>query len=167
MPSKKNIKQVEELKEQVAQAKSAAIVDYSGTTVNDQVALRRELKAAGGEMIVTKNTLIKLAFGKEKLQESLTGMSALILSLEDEVSAIKALFKFHKDNEKLIIKQGVYLDKVLSPAEVETLSKLPSMNELIATLMNRLQSPGSGLVNVMKAGQRDLVYALKAIAEKK
>ena len=167
MPSKKNIKQVEELKEQVAKAKSAAIVDYSGTTVNDQVTLRRELKAAGGEMIVTKNTLIELAFGKDSLKESLSGMNALILSLEDEVSAIKALFKFHKDQEKLVIKQGVYLDKVLSPAEVENLSKLPGMDELIANLMNRLQSPGAGLVNVMKAGPRNLVYAIQAIADQK
>lgn len=167
MPSKQNIKQVAELKELVSQAKSVAIVDYAGTTVNDQVTLRRELKAAGGKMIVTKNTLINVAVGKDKLQESLSGMSALILSLEDEVSAIKALFKFHNDNEKLTIKQGIYQDRVLSPEEVENLSKLPSMNELIANLINRLQSPGSGLVNVMKAGPRNLVYALKAIADQK
>ncbi len=128
MPSKQNIKQVEELKELVSQAKSVAIVDYAGTTVNDQVTLRRELKAAGGKMIVTKNTLINVAVGKDKLQESLSGMSALILSLEDEVSAIKALFKFHNDNEKLTIKQGIYQDRVLSPEEVENPSKLPSMN---------------------------------------
>jgi ribosomal protein L10 len=57
-------------------------------------------------------------------------------------------------------------DKVLSFNEVEALSKLPSKSELIVMLIQRLKSPGQGLANVLKAGQKDLVYVLKAITDK-
>ncbi|NCS97370.1 MAG: 50S ribosomal protein L10 [Candidatus Pacebacteria bacterium] len=166
MPSQKNQKQVEMLKAKFDNAQSVAIVDYSGTTVNDQVTLRSAITAAGGEMLVAKNTLIDIAAGKGNLSESLEGMNAVVFSNTDAVAAIKQLFAFHKDADKLTIKQGMMDGKVLSSAEVEALSKLPGKNELIAMLLNRLQSPATGLVNVLKAGQRDLVYALKAIAEK-
>lgn len=167
MPSQQNKQQLEMLQEKAKTAKSIAIVDYSGTTVNDQVKLRQEIRQAGGEFLVAKNTIINIALGKKaELKESLEGMNALVLSIADEVAALKPLFKFHKDNEKLNIKQGLLEDKVLSAAEVERLSDLPGKNELIATLISRLQGPAYGMVNVLKAGQRDLVYVLKAIAEK-
>ncbi len=166
MPSNKNQQQVDIIKEKLSKAKSVAVINYEGTTVNDQVELRSSLSEVGGEMFVTKNTLIDLAVGKGKLTDSLKGMNALVISYEDAVGALKKLFAFHKDKEKLEIKQGLYEDKVLSPAEVETLSKLPSKEELIATLISRIQGPAYGLVNVMKAGQRDLVQVLRAVAEK-
>ncbi len=166
MPSKKNEEQIKVIKEKLAAAKSATVVDYSGTSVNDQVKLRSALKNAGGEMFVTKNTLIDIAAGKGRLSESLTGMNALILSYEDAVAAIKALFDFQKENEKLTIKQGIMDDAVLSADQVEALSKLPSKTELIGMLMARVQGPAYGLVNVLKASQRNLVYALQAVADK-
>ncbi|MCB9813527.1 MAG: 50S ribosomal protein L10 [Pseudomonadales bacterium] len=166
MPNKQNLQKVEILKEKIARAKSLAIVDYSGTSANDQVKLRSEISQAGGEVIVAKNTLIDLAIGKGKLTSSLEGMNAIVLSYEDAVVAIKKLFSFHKDANKLEIKQGFMDEKVLSAQEIEELSKLPSKNELISMLINRLQSPATGLVNVLKAGSRDLVYALQAIADK-
>lgn len=167
MPNKHNLQQVEILKEKLAKAKSVAVIDYSGTSVKDQVELRSNLTQAGGEMFVTKNTLIDIAVGKGKLSDSLNGMNALVLSYEDAVAGLKKLFEFQSDKKKLTIKQGLFEDKVLSAQEVETLSKLPSKEELIATLLRTLQGPATSLVNVMKAGQRDLVYALKAIADKK
>ncbi|KUK78951.1 MAG: LSU ribosomal protein L10p (P0) [Microgenomates bacterium 39_7] len=170
MPSQYNQKQVELIKEKLAQAKSVAIIDYSGTNATDQVKLRSMIRQAKGEIFVTKNTLINLAVGDESLKESLTGMNALVLSYEDAVSALKTLFEFHKEEEKLEIKQGVLLEdgtiKVLSREEVEQLSKLPSKDELIVTLIQRLQGPAYGLVNVLNAGPRNLVYALNAIVNK-
>lgn len=167
MPSKQNQEQLELITAKASQAKSIAIVDYSGTTVNDQVKLRREIKQAGGEFLVAKNTIINIALGKKaELKDSLEGMNAIVISIADEVSALKPLFKFHKDTEKLNIKQGMLADKVLSAEEVETLSNLPGKDQLIAQLIRTLQGPATGLVNVLKAGQRDLVYVLQAIADK-
>ena len=167
MPNKHNQQQVELITEKLSRAQSLAIIDYSGTTVNEQVKLRKEIKEAGGEVLVTKNTLIDIAVGKGKLTESLEGMNAVVFSYQDPVAALKKLFSFKKETEKLQIKQGFMDDKVLSIAEVESLSKLPGKSELIGMLMSMLKAPGNGLVNVLNAGPRNLVYALKAIADKK
>lgn len=167
MPNQKNQKQVEILKEKVAKAQSLAIVDYSSTSANDQVKFRRQIAQAGGEVLVAKNTLIDIAVGKGKLTESLNGMNAVVFSYTDAVAALKQLFAFQKDSEKLVIKQGYMEDKVLSAKEIEALSKLPGKNELISMLIRTLQAPATGMVNVLKASQRDLVYVLKAIADKK
>jgi large subunit ribosomal protein L10 len=169
MPNKHNIQQIDVLKDKISKAKSAAIIEYAGTSVGDMTELRSEVTKAGGDVFVAKNTLIDLAFGKGKLTESLKGMNAIVFSNQDVVSAIKSLFKFHKDSAKLVIKQG-YLtedEKILSVEEVKTLSNMPSKNELIAKLLQVLKSPASGIVNVLKGNQRNLVYALKAIADKK
>lgn len=167
MPNTHNQEQVNIIQDKLNQAKSMVIVDYSGSSVSDLTTLREALRAAGGEMFVTKNTLIDIAVGKGKLTESLNGMNAIIFSYDDAVSGLKALFDFHKDTDKLTIKQGYMEDKVLSTSEVEALSKLPSKSELIVMLIQRLKSPGQGLVNTLTAKTKDLVYVLKAIADKK
>lgn len=167
MPNKYNQEQVELLKKKVAAAKSIAVVDYSGTTVNDQVKLRSALRQVGGEFRVAKNTLVDKVINNPTFMESLHGMNGLVFSFTDEVSALKELFKFRKETEKLTIKQGYMDGKVLSAAEVETLSKLPGKQELIASLISRINGPAYALVNVLQASQRGLVYALNALAQKK
>ena len=167
MPSKRNLEGVKTLQEKFDQAKSAVLVNYEGTSVNDQVELRSALTVVGGEMFVTKNTLIDHALGKGKWTDSLKGMNAIVFSYQDAIAAIKALFQFHEDREKLEIKQGVMADKILSAEEIEALSKLPSRQELMSMLVMRLKGPLYGLTNVFKAGPRDLVYALRAIRDNK
>lgn len=167
MPNQHNQQQVEIIKEKASRAKSLAIVDYSGTGVNDQVKLRRQLKAVNGEFFVTKNTLIDIALGKGQYTDSLNGMNAVVFSFGDEVSAIKELFAFHKKSEKLEIKQGMAEGKVLSADQVKALSEMPGKNELISMLLSTMKAPGNNLVSVLKATQRNLVYALQAIADKK
>lgn len=174
MPNQHNQEQVEILKNKIAKAKSLVVIDYAGTTASDQVELRQAVKDAGGEMFVSKNTLIDVAIGKGKLADSLSGMTAVVFSYQDEVAALKKLFAFVDDKKKVTVKQGYMTaeanngtEKVFSPAEVEELSKLPGKNELIVMLINRIKSPASGLVNVMRAGTRDLVNVLHAIADKK
>ena len=166
MPSKKNVDLTSQIKDKFAESKSAIIVDYNGVTANEQVQLRQDVKKAGGEMFVTKNTLINIAVDKPSLKESLTGMNAVIFSNKDAVAAIKAVFEFHKKSKKLSIKQGVMEDRVLSFEEVESLSKLPSKDQLIAKLIVVIQGPSTGLVNAMGGVSRNLVQVLKAISEK-
>lgn len=169
MPNQHNQDQVKILQDKLQKAQSVAVFDYSGTSVSEMTQLRSEVKAGGGEVFVTKNTLIDIALGRGRLADSLNGMNAVVFSYEDAVSAIKKLFQFHKDTDKLEIKQGLMIedDKVLSVADVKTLSEMPSKDELIAKLLHVLKSPATGMVNVLKGNQRNLVYALKAIADKK
>jgi len=165
MPSTTNQADLQVLKEKLSTAKSMAVVDYSGTSVNDQVDIRRNLRRVGAELYVTKNTLINLATDG-KLKESLEGMNAVVISYQDEVGGLKELFAWHDKNEKLTIKIGMLGEAVLTATDVEKLSKLPGKNELISMLIARLQGPAYGLVNVMKAGIRDLAYVMKAIEKK-
>jgi len=167
MPNQHNQEQIKIIQEKLDKAASMVVIDYSGANVKALTDLRAALVEAGGEMFVTKNTLIDIAVGKGKLTESLQGMSAVVFSYNDPVSALKALVKFHEDNSLLEIKQGFMDDKVLSIDEVKALSNLPSKDELIVMLIQRLKSPGQGLVNVLQANARNLVYVMKAIADKK
>ncbi len=167
-PSVKKQDQVKILKDKLQLAKSAVIVDYQGLTVKEKTSLLQKVQAAGGEFLVAKNSLMHIAFGKkDELKDSFSGMSGVLFSYEDPVMPLKALMTFHKETEKLTVKKGLMEEKVLSEKEVEDLSKLPSKPELIVTLINRLQGPAYGLVNVLNAGPRNLVYALQAIANKK
>lgn len=169
MPNQQKVDEVQVITDKLKSAQSVAIVEYAGTSVNDLTKLRSELKASGGEFYVTKNTLIDIALGRGRVKDSLKGMNALVFSNQDPVSAIKALFKFHDDSDKLSIKQGLMVeeDTVLSPDQVKDLSEMPSFNELIAKMLGSLKAPANGLRNVITAGPQNLVYALKAVSEKK
>lgn len=168
MPNSKNQQNLELIKEKLTKAKSILIVDYSGTTVNEQSELRANLKKSGGEFFVTKNTLIGLGFdNKPEVKDQLNGMNALILSYDDEVGAVKVAYDFIKDKEKLTVKLG-YLDgKFLGENETAALSKTSSKQELMGMLVRTLNNPATNLVNVLKANIRDLTYVLQAIADKK
>ncbi len=166
MPNQHNQDQLQMLKDKLSKAKSFAIVNYEGTSASDQVELRAKLKAAGAEFVVAKNTLVGLALENKEFSESLNGMSAVVFSYEDEVAGFKQVVEFHEEADKLEIRQGGMDDKVLSSQEILELSKLPSKDQLIATLISRVKGPAFGLVNVLQAGSKNLVYVLKAISEK-
>jgi large subunit ribosomal protein L10 len=166
MPNQHNQDQLQMLKDKLSKAKSFAIVSYEGTSATDQVKLRAALKAAGAEFVVAKNTLVELALENKDFSDSLNGMNAVVFSYEDEVAGFKQIVNFHEEADKLEIKQGGMDDRVLSAQEILELSKLPSKNELITALIARIKGPAFGLVNVLQAGQKNLVYVLKAISEK-
>lgn len=168
MPNQKNQADLAAIKEKLVRAKSILVVDYAGTTVNEQSELRGNLKKVGGEFFVTKNTLIGLGFDQApEVKDALSGMNALILSYDDEVGAVKVAYNFIKDKEKMTVKLGYLDQKFLTTDEAETLSKIPGKDELVAMLIRALNSPATGLVNVLKANIRDLTYVLQAIVDKK
>ena len=85
MPNLANTAAIELLKEKLSQAKSFAIVEYSGTTGNDQVELRRVLAEAGAEFRVAKNTLMRQVAGRDEMNASFEGQNAFVFSYEDEI----------------------------------------------------------------------------------
>lgn len=166
-PSQKKQSEVKKLQEKLEQAKSAVIVDYSTLSVKEKTDLLDKVKEAGGQFLVAKNSLMHIAFGKrEELKDTFKGMNGVLFSYEDAVGPLKAMMDFNKQVDKLDVKEGFMDGEVLSKDAVVSLSQLPSKNELIATLISRLKGPSYGLVNVLQAGPRNLVYALQAIANK-
>ncbi len=167
MPSQAKIQAVAELQEKLARAKSVVFAKYSGLDVSQQTKLRRAVKEAGGEIVITRNRLLNIALGKpEGLAGVLQDQLLTLFSYEDEVSALKAMTKFMADNDLPEIKGGWLEAKLLSVAEVETLSKVPGRSELITMLLQRLQGPAYGLRNVLEAVPGSLVRVLTAVANK-
>jgi large subunit ribosomal protein L10 len=170
MPSQKNVDQLKQIKDKLDTASCMILVNYSGISVADQQTLRNNLSENDGSFNVTKNTLITLALSKrspevlDELKDTLEGPTAVIYS-QDVVAASKALSDFTKNHPTFSIKAGLTLspdqDRVLTQAEIQTLSKLPSKDQLYAQLLSQLNAPAQSLARVIKAPLQNLVYVLQ------
>jgi len=174
VPSEKilNLKKakVKELADKIREAKSFVLADYRGLTVEQDTQLRREMRQAGVEYTVVKNSIIRFAAhetGYEALDKYLEGPTALAISLNDPVAPSKLLTKFAKQYEKLEIKAGVVEGKIVDIDGIKSIASLPSREELVAKVVGGLSGPLYGIVNVLNANIRGLVVALNAVAEKK
>lgn len=156
---------VETLTDLVSRAKSVAVVDYTGLKVNQAVELRRTIKKAGGQFIVTKNTLFKIAAKNTDLD--LTGLNAFVFSLSDEISAVRAVADFAKKNTLPSFKLGLMGDKILSQNEITALAALPGKDVLLGQTVSSLKSPLFGLVYSLNWNISKLVRTLDAITKAK
>ena len=149
MPSKKILKQKEQLvKELAEQLKSSAcgvLVNYKGINVADDTALRRTMREAGVKYTVVKNTLLSRAFEKAGLSElnvHLTGETAIALSEQDIIIAPKLVYgQVEASKGAFAIKAGFIEGKPVDAATITEYAKLPSKEVLISKLLFMLQSP--------------------------
>ena len=162
MPSASVLEQkkqiVADFTEKVKNSVAGVVVGYQGITVEDDTALRKELREAGVEYTVIKNTLAKLAFnevGYSAIDDKLNGMSAFATSEKDPVVAAKILKKYADNIETFTIKAGYVDGEVLDENGVIALADIPSKETLIANVLGSLQS---SLYN--------LAYVLQAIVDK-
>lgn len=172
MPSEKILQEkqqyVEQLAEKMKAAATGVVVSYKGVNVADDTRLRRELREAGVEYSVVKNTMLHRAADKtglSGLNSVLTGSTALALS-SDYVAAAKILSKFAETNKNLEVKAGFVDGEVVGPDSVARLAKMPTKEVLVAQVLGGLNAPITGFVGVLNANLRGLVVALNAIAEK-
>lgn len=160
---------VKSLSEKVAKSKTLTFADYHGLTVNQISDLRAKIKDAGGEVLVTKNTLMKRALAENKMQganDQLVGPTATIFSYDDEVAPTKAVAEAAKVTGIPKFKFGFFGRDFMDTAQVEALSKIPSRPELHAKLVGSLSSPIYGFVQVLSANIRNLVSILDQVAKK-
>lgn len=172
MPSIKVLEEkkqvVENLTDKIKNASAGVFVDYKGITVEQDTKLRCELRKAGVEYGVVKNTLVKFAIdqiGYTELDGILSGTTALAVS-KDLVAPARVLCEFAKKNEKFKIKAGFAEGRVIDAEGVKSLASLPSKEVLIANVLRGFNAPISGFVNVLNGNIRGLVVALNAIREK-
>ncbi len=163
MPSAKVLEEkkalVASLIEKIKNSPAGVLVDYKGITVENDTKLRRDLRAAGVEYAVIKNTMIRFAakeLGLEGLDEHLNGTTALAISTTDDVIApAKILCDYAKGHENFNVKAGFLEGAVVDAAEVQRLASLPSKEVLIAQTLYSFNFP------IMQ-----LAIALDAIAQK-
>ena len=162
--------QVEKIKAKLQNAKVAVVTDYRGLSVEQITKLRRELQKAGGDYMVTKNTLAKLAVKGtefEVLAEALKGPVALAFGYQDQVSPAKIMSEFIKKAKKGEIIAAALDGKLFSADETKALANLPSREELYAKMLGCINSPASGIANSTNAVITSLVRAVDAVREQK
>jgi large subunit ribosomal protein L10 len=162
---------VAELAEKISRAKSLFLADFTGLTVEQANELRREFQKSKVDYRVVKNTLAKKALestaGFDKVLENLRGPTAIAFAYDDPVSPAKIIRKFIEKHEKPTVKACVVENLVYDGSKLAELSRLPSRQELLASILGTLQSPIVGLVNAVQAVARDLIGIVSAIEEKK
>lgn len=172
MPNEQKKSKVQILKEKLEKAKSVVFVEYSGLEANKMNELRKEIRAEGAELTIAKNTLMKLALEDKlesigEIREELVGQVMTLFSYEDAVTPLKKLAEFAKKHGVPSLKIGIFDGKIAQAAKLQALSELPSKEELLARVVGGMKSPITGFVNVLDGTQRNFVYALSAIADKK
>ena len=150
---------VADIKQKFEKAQTAVLVDYRGLNVAEDTELRNQLRNAGVEYAVLKNTMINLAIQDMNLDDMkahLEGPTAVAFGYEDAIAPAKILSDFVKKSKKMTIKCGVCDGAYLDEAGVQALANTPSREVLIAKIM------GSMMSSVSK-----FVYALEAIRKQK
>ena len=161
---------VAELKDKFENSSSAVLIDYRGITVAEATAMREECRKAGVVYKIYKNTLTERAvkeLGYDDLVPYLKGPTAIAFGAEDPVAPAKLLSDTIKKLKKMEFKVGLVEGKVIDVAGVNALASLPSREELLAKMLGSMNAPITGLAMVLSGTIRSLLYALKAVEEKK
>ena len=143
---------VEEISNSIKDAQSVVLVNYSGLTVEQDTILRKELREAGVQYKVYKNTMMRRAFegtAFESLSEHLHGTNAIAISETDATAPARILAKFAKDAKALELKAGVVEGQKYDAAALTELAKIPSREELLSRLLGSMQSPITNLARVL------------------
>ncbi len=143
---------VEEISEKIKTAHAAVLVDHRGLTVEQDTQLRRQLREAGVNYKVYKNTMMKRAFegtDYDKLDSLLDGPSALALAEDDVTAPARVLVKFAKTADKLEIKGAVIEGEFYDVKGVEELASVPSREELLGRLFGSWKSPITNFARVL------------------
>ena len=143
---------VEEISEAIKDAASVVVVDYRGLTVTEDTALRKQLREAGINYKVYKNTMMVRAFeGTDcaQLNDYLEGPSAIAISKTDATAPAREIAKFAKTAPKLEIKGGIVEGTAYDAAGISNIATIPSREELLSKLLGSLQSPITNFARVM------------------
>lgn len=158
MPStailEKKKQMVADLSERIKSSCAGVIVDYKGINVEDDTKLRKELREAGVEYTVVKNTILGRAAqdaGLDGLDSVLEGTTAIATSVDDYVASARILGKYADSHNNFSLKSG-YLDgEVISLEKLIALSKLPSREVLLATVCNVFNAPIAAFARAVQA----------------
>ncbi len=148
-----------EIKEKMEKAQGIIFAQYQGLTVEEDTMLRKNLREAGVEYKVYKNTLTALAakeLGFGDIESILEGPLSMALGYEDPTAPARILNDFAKDHKKLELKGGIVQGEIFDTEKVKQLATIPPKEVLIAKLLGSFKAPLS-----------NFAYLVNAIKEKK
>lgn len=155
LTKEQKVKQIENLKERVANQKSMIFVDFAKVPSKEMFAFRKSLKEAGCNLKIARKTLVRVAFGQSnisfwnKIKESVPGQLALVFGIEDEIAPARIANQFGKTNENFKILGGIFENRFIDRERALVLANLPSRNELLSRLVGSLSSSMTSFVRVL------------------
>ena len=161
---------VAEVSAEVAKAQAIVLAEYRGLAVGNMTELRKRARNSGVYLRVLKNTLARRAVSETPfagLTEQMVGPLFYGISA-DPVAVAKVLHEFSRENvEKFVIKGGAMPNVVMSPREVADLARMPSREQLLATLLGTMQAPIAKFARTLNEIPGKFVRTLAAIQEQK
>lgn len=167
MLKSKKTEVVESLKSLFSSNDSVMMVHYHGLDMEQMTRFRKQMKENDVNFIVVKNTLARLAVKDTNysiIDKHLSGPTALIVT-NNAVAAAKVLMKFIKDNEELKYVGGCVDGSELDYNGVQTLSKLPSLDELRARLIGLINAPATSLVSILSTPGGNVARVINAYSK--
>ena len=143
---------VDEIANSIKDAQAVVLVNYSGLTVEQDTIMRKELREAGINYKVYKNTMMNRAFegtACEELRQHLEGTNALAISETDATAPARILAKFAKQYPALELVAGIVEGNYNDQAGIMALSQVPSREELLGKLLVSIQSPIANFARVL------------------
>ncbi len=143
---------IQEIASQLDGAQAAVLVDYRGLTVEQDTALRKELRENNIVYKVYKNTMINFAIKDtefEDLAQHLEGPTAIAISKEDATAPARIINKFAKNAPALELKAGVVEGNYYGPTDIVAIANIPGREELLGRLFGSMQSPIANLARVL------------------
>lgn len=143
---------VAEISENITDAQSVVLVNYSGLTVAQDTQLRKELREAGIVYKVYKNTMMNFAFqgtACEELCKHLDGTNALAISKDDATAPARIIANFAKKAPKLELVAGVVEGGYYDQNGIKALAEVPSREVLLGRLLGSMQSPIANFARVI------------------
>ncbi len=160
------IRRVALYKESISQSEGLILTNFIGMETAQINELKGQIREVGGNFLVVKNTLLRIALrdlGLQAPEEFLEGPTAISFG-KDLTKIARKLVDYSKEVGLPQIKGALIGTRVLKPEEVEFLANLPSREELLGKLVGNLQAPVYGLVYVLSGIIRSLIYVLQARA---
>jgi large subunit ribosomal protein L10 len=167
LPTQAKIDRVQALKEKIERSTITLTADYTGISVNEMNNLRKQMRDAGVEFTVVKNTLMHLASEQAQrpnVKEIVQGPTALALGYDDPLAVAKAVADYIRINRSVLAIRGAVMGDgpIMGPAEVNRLAALPPKPQLLATLLGQLQSPIRRLLGILNGPLTSLDGLLQA-----
>ncbi|HWO73467.1 MAG TPA: 50S ribosomal protein L10 [Dehalococcoidia bacterium] len=169
MPTAKKIEEVKALTETLSRSSVVIGADYRGLRVDETTALRRQLRDAGLQMQVVKNTLFLRAAeaaGRPGLAELAEGPTALVIGFDDPIAPIKTVVEYQRTARNAFAARKAWVDgQVFEGPRLTELATLPSKETMIAEIAGALQSPVANLFYLLQSTLQEFTGLLDARAE--
>jgi large subunit ribosomal protein L10 len=169
-PRPEKVAVVEEVREHLGNSSAAILTEYRGLKVADLAVLRRQLRTAGAEYKIFKNTLVRRATtgtAQAALDPLLEGPTAIAFVRADVGAVAKVLREFSRAHPELIVKGGFLGTQLVDAQGASALADLPSREALLAQLAGAMAAPMRQFASLLQALPRGFAYALSALIEKR